>query len=709
MSRGTADTSLVKKAYAQHNYTAQELAEFTQCTDPVNGPMYFMENFMMIQHPTKGSIPFVAFDYQRDLVKSYHEYRRSINLCGRQMGKCVTQDTTIVVRSKSHEVYHTQIGTFYQTQTTKPRDINHCVMHRSTVVPTARNTTRSGCAAQVQRKFTDVVELSDEWEIHTDSGWQPLTHVNQTVEYAVWRLVLQNNMQLECADDHIVYLWTGDEIFVKDLVVGDAVLTEQGPVIVSAVVCTNRSEQMYDVTVNSADHRFYSNGILSHNTTTAAGYLLWYAMFKSDSTVLVAAHKAAGANEIMQRVRYAYENCPDHIRAGVVEYNKGSVTFDNGSRIVASTTTETTGRGMSISLIYCDEFAYVRSSIAKEFWTSLSPTLATGGKAIVTSTPNGDDDTFANIWRGALHTFDEYGNEHPDGLGHNGFKAYKAIWSQHPDRDHQWAEEEKASIGAERFAREHECEFIVFDETLLDSMVLSTLKGRDPLRRTGQVRWYKYPDPRNQYIVSLDPSSGTGGDPAAIQVLELPSMEQAAEWQHNKTPVEGQIRTMMEIMQYLKEMGVTQTYWSVENNTIGEAALVVIRDTGEENFPGDFINEPKKTNAGRIARRGFNTNNRNKIEACLMLKRLTENGRLTVHSKPLIKELKNFVARGNGFAAKPGENDDLVMSMLLALRMTQYVSTFEDSVYDAVNSNITNGMIDHTEDNDWDAPYPTMF
>jgi len=119
-------------------------------------------------------------------------------------------------------------------------------------------------------------------------------------------------------------------------------------------------------------------------STSAAGYLLWFAMFVPDSTVLVAAHKYAGAQEIMQRIRYAYEGCPDHIRAGAVSYNKGSIEFDNGSRIVAQTTTENTGRGMSISLLYCDEFAFVRPTIAREFWTSISPTLTTGGKAIIT-------------------------------------------------------------------------------------------------------------------------------------------------------------------------------------------------------------------------------------------------------------------------------------------------------------------------------------
>lgn len=190
-------------------------------------------------------------------------------------------------------------------------------------------------------------------------------------------------------------------------------------------------------------------------STTAAGYLLWYAMFVPDSTILIAAHKYTGAQEIMQRIRYAYESTPDFIRAGVVSYNKGSIEFENGSRIVAQTTTETTGRGMSITLLYLDEFAFVRPSIAREFWVSISPTLSTGGKALITSTPSSDEDQFAQIWKQANRCTDEWGNPTP--LGINGFKAYRSYWHEHPDRDAQWKQDEMARIGEERFRREHDC------------------------------------------------------------------------------------------------------------------------------------------------------------------------------------------------------------------------------------------------------------
>lgn len=204
-------------------------------------------------------------------------------------------------------------------------------------------------------------------------------------------------------------------------------------------------------------HRFSVNmlGRQMGKTTTAVGYLLWYAMFIPNSTILIAAHKYTGAQEIMQRLRYAYELCPDNIRCGVTSYNKQSIEFDNGSRIMAQTTTETTGRGMSVSLLYCDEFAYVEPNIATEFWTSIAPTLSTGGKAIITSTPNSDEDQFALIWNEANKKFDEYGNEQE--LGRNGFYPYMAIWSEHPDRDEAWANEMRSQLGQERFEREHEC------------------------------------------------------------------------------------------------------------------------------------------------------------------------------------------------------------------------------------------------------------
>ena len=414
-------------------------------------------------------------------------------------------------------------------------------------------------------------------------------------------------------------------------------------------------------------------------STVAAGYLLWYAMFIPDSTILVAAHKYLGAQEIMQRIRYGYEWCPDHIRAGVTSYNKGSIEFDNGSRIVSQTTTENTGRGMSISLLYADEFAFVRPTIATEFWTSISPTLATGGKAIITSTPNSDEDQFALLWKGANKCEDEYGN--PTEVGQNGFKAFRARWQEHPDRDESWAQQQRAALGVERFRREMECEFIINDETLIAATTLIDLQGREPIHKTGQVRWFEPLSPEGIYVIGLDPSLGTGGDPAAIQVFEAKSTRQVAEWRHNRTDIPGQIRILSDIVKHIFETVKEERliYYSVENNTIGEAALISIAEWGEENIPGYFLSSPYDPGQRRF-RKGFNTTNKSKIAACAKLKNMIESGRMQVNSASLISELKTFVAAGVGFEAKMGETDDLVTATLLVVRMLKLLVEYHDTV-----------------------------
>jgi len=182
--------------------------------------------------------------------------------------------------------------------------------------------------------------------------------------------------------------------------------------------------------------------------------------------------------------------------------------------------------------------------------------------------------------------------------------------------------------------------------------------------------------------VGLDPSLGTGGDPSAIQIVELPSMMQVGEWRDNKTPVQRQVKLLQEITQYINEIigSETDIYYSVENNTLGEAALVEISHIGEENIRGIFLSEPKKPGASNIYRKGFNTGNKTKLAACSKLKNWVETKKLKIASKMLVSELKNFIAKGTSFEAKIGETDDLVMAMLLVVRMMQAIQSFDANV-----------------------------
>jgi hypothetical protein len=193
---------------------------------------------------------------------------------------------------------------------------------------------------------------------------------------------------------------------------------------------------------------------------------------------------------------------------------------------------------------------------------------------------------------------------------------------------------------------------------------------------------------------------GTGGNYAAIQVFELPSYEQVAEWHHNQTSIPGQIRILADICKYIAgETNNPQSiYWSVENNGLGEAALIVINDFGEENIPGLFVSEPIRKGHVRKFRKGFNTTHSSKVTACARLKVMIENDKMLVKSKPFISELKAYVATGSSYQAKVGHTDDLVSATLLALRMMEVLKDWDPRVYNTFSQ---------TDDyDDYEPPMP---
>lgn len=247
------------------------------------------------------------------------------------------------------------------------------------------------------------------------------------------------------------------------------------------------------------------------------------------------------------------------------------------------------------------------------------------------------------------------------------------------------------------------CLFVRWDETLINSVKLMQLEGIQPTKKfDNQVRWYKEIEPKSSYVVALDPSMGTGGDNSAIEVFELPSMQQVAEWQHNKSAIEQQLSILKSINQEIHSHGQPTLYWSVENNSLGEAALVVIREVGEESFAGMMIHDPQRGHGK--GRRGFTTTVKNKVEACAKLKSWIEKDKMKINSKNLISEFKNFVRSGETYKAKTGSTDDLVMATVLAARMIKYISSFDDSTYGTINTTID----DLDDSGDFEMPMPIM-
>lgn len=441
-------------------------------------------------------------------------------------------------------------------------------------------------------------------------------------------------------------------------------------------------------------------------TTCAAGFLLWKAMFTPDMTILIVANKYVQALEIMERIRYTYENCPNHIRAGVTEYNKGNITFDNGSRIISRATSTDAGRGLAVSLLYCDEFAFIPPNKQKEFWASVKPVLATGGSCIVTSTPRTDEDQFAQIWKSAIDTTDSYGNPKEDGLGKNGWFALESPWTDmighDPMKNESWANEERETLGTARFEQEYNCKFFTDEETLINPMCLKRLTDRckDPSFYVGTTRWFAEPRANKGYLVSLDPAVGTGGDFAAIQVFQMPEMIQVAEWSHNHTQARGQVKTLMQILLWLDQelrdkedqMGEPEIYWTFENNGIGMQVAQIIEDSGEERFPGILVSDGRRPGA-KFRVKGTYTS-KNKINECARLKSLLESDRMHLSSRNLVKEMKYFIAADGGatYRAKIGEHDDLISATLMIIRLLDYVMRWEDRS--------TNALREHIEDDE---------
>ena len=434
-------------------------------------------------------------------------------------------------------------------------------------------------------------------------------------------------------------------------------------------------------------------------TTIVAAYLLWYAMFNMDKTILIAAHQFSGASEIMHRVYHAYQAMPDFIRCGATTENKQSLSFDNGSRIIATATTEKTGRGLAISLIYMDEFAFVDRRIAHDLWTSIAPTLSTGGACIITSTPNNSDDLFAQLWR----TANDKGGERP---GTNDFMPYTIEWDEVPGRNEEFKTKMIAQLGESKFRREYECAFISESDTLINPIVLEGMKGVEPIIVTGSVRWFKEPEVGKSFLVSLDPAIGIGGgDNAAITVWQLPEFEQIAEWTDDKSVDRIQVRVLQQLLEEIysivKEGGQNsepEIFYTVEANNNGEAISRIIEDTGEENFKGTFVSEPKRRY------RGYKTTGKTKRNGCSKMKRLIEAGKITIHSKRLIYELKTFVSKGSSFEAEVGCKDDLVMSLFNAVRMLDEVKYYDDEVYERLSDSI-DGYDDESYGDD-DHPMP---
>ena len=434
-------------------------------------------------------------------------------------------------------------------------------------------------------------------------------------------------------------------------------------------------------------------------STTASAFLLWFSIFQFDKTILIASNKEKGAKEMIQRIRYAYEHLPMWIKPGVVDdgWNKHSVGFDNGSRIESTATAEDSGRGMSISLLYLDEFAFVAENIQEEFWSAIAPTLSTGGDCIITSTPNGDMNLFAQLWRGA-------------DLGVNGFASRWVKWDEPPDRGEEFKKQMIAKFGERKWMQEFECIFLSSDALLFNSIVLANetprIEGIKPIEDLHGVRFWKKIQNGATYLIGVDPSTGSGTDFSAINVFEFPAMEQVAEFRSNTMSPPFMYNVLKNIIRYIEKHDGT-VYFSVENNGVGEGIISLYEADEHPPEQAEFVSEEG------AKRRGMYTTQKPKMRACVNFKEMFEKGNLIINSLTLLKEMKSYVRKSGSYEAQLGATDDSISSILVIMRVLEEIATYDQSAYDKLyaydEDNWFAGEKGFNESNPDDQPMPVAF
>lgn len=355
------------------------------------------------------------------------------------------------------------------------------------------------------KKFIESIDVND-WQVDTDTGWKDIKKIYKTIKYQEWVLET-NNYKLICADNHIIFDENFNEKYVKDLKIGDKIQTKNGIEKINYIYSTEKYSNMYDLEIDSNDHRYYTNGILSHNTQTAICYLIWYAMANPFKTIIITSFGDDSARKNLSDAKFIYEHCPDFLKNGIVRMNESTILFDNGSKIISKPTTGKSVRGNTPSIIYCDEFAFVgtvggssKINLQEEFYTAVSPALAASkGKICITSTPISETDVFYHLWSGAIDKKDDKGIDLPktymisinnelykdfhlfktkeeglnylksinnpkgweivekESVGNNGFISQLTTWEKCPDRNEEWKNLEIKKIGLSKFNQEYCC------------------------------------------------------------------------------------------------------------------------------------------------------------------------------------------------------------------------------------------------------------
>jgi hypothetical protein len=423
-------------------------------------------------------------------------------------------------------------------------------------------------------------------------------------------------------------------------------------------------------------------------TTTVGAYLLHYVLFNQNMNVGILANKQSTAIEILGRLKMAYEYLPKWLQQGIIEWNKGSIVLENGSRVLAAATSSSAIRGFSFNCILLDEFAHIPTQIAEEFFTSVYPTITSGQstKMFIISTPNGLN-MFYYYWKGAINN-------------QNGYKAFEVHWSQVPQypggplRDEKWKNDMISKTSEKQFAQEMECDFLGSSNTLISAEKLHTLVYSKPMIRSKDgMNVYEEPKRKNDeeeksqdhiYFITADVAEGQGKDYTAMSVIDVTQFPYRVVATYRNNTVSPLL--FASVLRTVAKK-YNNAYVLIEVNSIGmEVANILHTDLEYENI----VKTAMMGRKGQIITEGFGpvkkvqmgvkTSVMTKKIGCQVLKNLIEEDKLIVEDADTISEFTTFISKKQSFEAEDGHNDDLVMCLVLFAWATrqQYFKNLTD-------------------------------
>jgi hypothetical protein len=395
-------------------------------------------------------------------------------------------------------------------------------------------------------------------------------------------------------------------------------------------------------------------------TTTTVGYMLWCVLFQEEFSVAILANKGQLAQEILSRIQKAYEYLPIWLQQGIIVWNKRNIELENGSKIYAYATSAAGVRGGSYNLIFLDEFAFVQHNMALDFFQSTYPVISSGQttKVIIVSTPNGLN-LFYKMWTDAIEKRSTY-------------VPVEVHWSMVPGRDEKWKEETIRNTSEEQFRVEFETEFIGSSATLVSGVKLRSLAFFNPVSSEEGLDVYELPKTNRLYICTVDCSEGVGQDYSTINVIDVSEVpyRQVAKYRNNKLPL-----LFFPTIVYSLAKKYNEAFVLIETNNVGQQVVDILHyDLEYENvYKIDHHHIKGQTISGgfkRSASFGVKTTKTVKKIGCANLKTLIEGDKLIINDFDTIAELNTFVRQKDSYSAEDGNNDDLVMGLVLFAWLT---------------------------------------